>query len=212
MAGVGGGVEPRLSAAERAALNTRCQKLLADLRKQCPEIPQSQVPTGTVAEPVVIPEKEVGDSLIAMLTDSGRRNTVVWAEGDSEAIVHFDQTKVLTLPHGLMLVGITLQTVESGPKPVTLTVPFALGHDKRVAGMIAMTEPRPRGPAVLVDRWGDAVVATAWQALLDLAAVRAAAAGSDAAGRPLMPAGLLVDPPRLVVVPRAPFDFEAAVP
>ena len=210
MAGVGGVAQPRLTAAERATLNTRCQKLLADLRRQCPEIPQSQVPTGAIAEPVAVTDEQVTVDLVAMLTESGTKKAVVWADGDSEAIVDFAKTRVRTLPHGLMLVGITLQAVESGTEPVELTVPFALGHDKRVAGMIATTEPRPRGPALLVDRWGDAVVATAWQALLDLAAVRAAEAGSDAGGRPLVPAALLVDPPRLVIVPRALFDFEAA--
>jgi hypothetical protein len=199
-----------IGASGPGALSPRCQKLLDDLRKQCPEVPVSDVPAGTIIEIVSLTDEQVTTDVISLLTDNHSRNSVVWSDAESEVVVHFHETRVRTLPHGLMLIGLTLQAQETGPNPVTLTVPFALGRDNRIAGMLAVTESRPRGPTVLVDRWGDAVIATAWQALLDLAVASAASAGSDAAGRPLVPAALIVDPPRLGIVPRARFDFETA--
>ena len=76
--------------------------------------------------------------------------------------------------------------------------------------MIAATENRPRGPAILVDRWGDAVIATAWQALLDVADSAASGTGTDIDGRPLRAGAIVAGSDGLTITPQAPHDFERA--
>lgn len=187
-------------------LNPTCQKLLDDLRKKCPDIPAVQVPPGVVVQEVTRAEADAQRDLVALLTAGGTRPKVVWRDSGSEVEAHLDLTRIQTLPHGLVLVGITLETVETQRRE--LTVPFALGHAQRLAGMLATTERKPRGDEVLVDRWGAAVIATAWKGLLDLATTYAALAGNDVDGNPLVAAAIVSEPPRLIVVPRARFDFE----
>jgi hypothetical protein len=76
--------------------------------------------------------------------------------------------------------------------------------------MVAVTETHPRGPAILVDRWGDAIVACAWQALLDVADGIAAGTGRDIDGRPLRAGALVATDDGLTVHPQAPHAFERA--
>jgi hypothetical protein len=72
--------------------------------------------------------------------------------------------------------------------------------------------PVPRGPAVVVDRWQDALVALAWQALLDAAAGLSAAAGRDPDGAGLVPTGWSGSTQGLAIRAQArhPFDRQPA--
>jgi hypothetical protein len=161
---------------------------------------------GHVADPVTRMEREFETDFRRLMQPTEEEPRVVWRDGESEVILHRELTRVKLLPDGIMLVGITLSCAETGMQE--LTVPFAFGSGRRLAGMLATTERKPRGHAVLVDRWGEPVVATAWGGVLKLAARYAASAGEDPAGSPLVPAAVVVDPPRLSVVPRARFAHE----
>ena len=77
------------------------------------------------------------------------------------------------------------------------------------AGLVAVTESLPRGPAVLADRWGDAVVAAAWRALLDTAHALALQAGVDTSGARLIPGAISSDGKTLSVVPQARHAIDA---
>ncbi len=125
---------------------------------------------------------------------------VVWYDGDSEVLVHLDRTRVVAQP-GLVLVAMTLESSETGSGE--LLVPFAVGAPESPAGMVAVTEPRPRGPAALADRWGEAVVAAAYRALLDVSHAVSLLTGVDEAGARLIPGALLVDATTVQVVPQA---------
>jgi hypothetical protein len=76
--------------------------------------------------------------------------------------------------------------------------------------MVATTERRPRGEPVLVDRWGEAAIAAAYGALVDVIRRVAADQGRDSRGLPLVPGNIYAEPNRLFVVPQARHLGEAA--
>ena len=59
---------------------------------------------------------------------------------------------------------------------------------------VRSTERRPRGPAIVVDTWGPALVAFAWQCVLGLISGLAGAIGKDTRGNVLVPAELEATP------------------
>lgn len=125
---------------------------------------------------------------------------VIWQDGDSEVLVHLDKTETVMFP-GLVLVALTLEADETGPGQ--LIVPFAVGHPDGPAGLLAVTEARPRGPAALADRWGEAATAAAWLALLDVTHGMALQSGTDTAGARLIPGAITCDGSVLTVTPQA---------
>jgi hypothetical protein len=119
--------------------------------------------------------------------------------------VHLDLTRVRT-QEGLVLVALTLECDQTGIAEVV--VPFAVGTDEQPAGLVAVSETKPRGAEVLVDRWGEAIVATAWRALIEAATVVAKDHGSDLDGAPLRAGALIVGRRGIAVVPQAQHPFE----
>ena len=187
-------------------LRKRCLRLLALLRRWCPDmLPPEPLPEGRVG-PLIELKSSTVSRLVrdALLPEEGPKS-VIWQQAGSEVVAHLDRTRVQVLD-GLVLIGITLESEETGP--AELTVPFAVGTPDRLAGMITVTEEKPRGPAILADRWGEAVIATAWKALMDVADHLAAEAGTDEMGAPLRSGALVTEGDRLGVVPQARHSFE----
>lgn len=165
--------------------------------------PGTQVPPGGTADPVTLPASAVTGLAIAAI---GARHAVpgqpppaqvIWHDGDSEVLVHLDKTQAVLFP-GLVLIALTLEADETGPGQ--LVVAFAVGSP---AGLVAVAEARPRGPAQLVDRWGEAATAAAWLALLDMAHGMALQSGTDTAGARLIPGAISCDGSVLGVTPQA---------
>jgi hypothetical protein len=86
-------------------------------------------------------------------------------------------------------------------------VNFACGSPQRPAGLYAAVQRQPIGPELLVQAWGDALLAFAWQCLLGLASGLANATGKDARGNLLVPVELAATPRGLFVVPMARHRF-----
>jgi hypothetical protein len=86
-------------------------------------------------------------------------------------------------------------------------VTFAVGEPDRPAGLYAATQRRPRGPAIIVDTWGDAIVAFAWKLVLDLVTGLACATGKDTRGNRLVPVELEATSDGLAIVPMARHRF-----
>ena len=190
-------------------LEHQCRRLLALLRKHCPDIiPPGPVPPGEVTPPLDVATEQLTQLVrSAAGDDDGRgRTQVVWEQAGSALLVHHRQTRVAVL-EGLILLGITVETRETGR--VEVTVPFAVGRPDRLAGMVVTTEPAPRGPTVIVDRWGDAIIAHGWQLLTDVVATLCARVGVDTGGRPLLPGAIVASRGGLRVIPQAPHAFEA---
>jgi hypothetical protein len=164
------------------------------------------VAPGEVAAPVTVQASAVTTLTVAAM---GARYAapgqpppaqVIWQDGDSEVLVHLDKTETVTFP-GLVLVALTLEADETGLGQ--LVVAFAVGSPDSPAGLLAVTEARPRGPAALADRWGEAATAVAWLALVDVAHGMALQSGTDTAGARLIPGALTCDGTALTVTPQA---------
>lgn len=187
-----------------------CRLLLATLRKYCPDIiPPDPVPPGEVTPPVDIATADLQDLVLAAagVDDKRKRHQVIWEQAGSELLVHLKRTRVAVLD-GLVLVGLTVESVET--QQIEVTVPFAVGRLDRLAGMVVTTEPVPRGPEVIIDRWGEAIIAAAWQILLDVVGSLCARIGVDTGGSPLLPGALVASKGSLRVVPQARHAHEAA--
>jgi hypothetical protein len=163
-------------------------------------------PPGTLVHAVSATAAELQQLLIKNLgslyvaADVSPPPQVIWYDHDSEVLVHLDRT-VVKLGDGLVLVALTLETDQTGAGQ--LTVPLSIGSVQLAAGLVAVTESRPRGPAALVDRWGDATIAAAWRALLDAVHSLALQAGVDTSGARLVPGAVSCDGTTLSVVPQA---------
>jgi hypothetical protein len=154
------------------------------------------VPPGTLASPISVNATELTGLLRGTATD----RKVVWSRAGSEVLVHVDGIEA-TLRDGAVAVTVPVETVQTGR--VGLPVVFAMGTEDRDAGLLAATVARPPGPAAVVEPWGEAVQALAWQALLQVAVALAARAGTDRRGDPLAPAALRATAQAFVVVPQA---------
>jgi hypothetical protein len=174
------------------------------------------LPPGEVAEPVTIEAGLVQQlARLAALGAAGIDGPegqptapgVVWVDGDRELFVLVTEVQVALAP-GVVAVTIPVQCDQTGPTQVHVS--FAVGTSKRPLGMVAASEQRPRGPRAVVDVWGDALLAFAWQVVLDVAAGTAAHAGQDTAGAFLLPAALASTRNGLTVLPQARHGFDRA--
>jgi hypothetical protein len=198
--------------------SAECKRLLEIIRRECPGLvpPDPLDPGGLAPELAVDPrttqELVTTAALFAtgLLGDDGRPrgDAVVWAEHDRELLVRVAKIRV-RLASGVVAVTIPVQCDEVGDADVHVT--FAVGSPDRPAGLIVATEERPRGPRIVVDLWGDALVAFAWRVLLDVAAHAAFAVGSDKDGQRLIPAALSADKDALTVLPQARHGFDRVI-
>lgn len=184
-----------------------------DLELEVESRPENKpAPPGSLASPVRASAGQLQPLLTASLgslyaaADVSPPPQVIWYDHDSEVLVHLDRTEV-RLEDGLILVALTLETDQDGVGQIT--VPLSIGSAQLAAGLVAVTESRPRGPAALVDRWGDAVIAAAWRAFLDAAHSLALRAGVDANGARLVPGAVSCDGESLSVVPQARHAIDA---
>lgn len=170
------------------------------------ERPGKPIPPGGVAPPVAVPAPAVEQLTAAALGSAyaaagqAAPAQVIWQDGEGEVLVHLDATKVVMFP-GLVVVELTLETDQTGIGQVVM--PFAVGSPTSPAGLLAVTEDLPRGPAQLVDRWGQAAIAAAWLALLDVAHGLALQSGFDTDGSRLIPGAITTDGTTLTVLPQA---------
>jgi hypothetical protein len=192
---------PRLRGMYPAGLLQAGEKAIAGAR------PPSKLGPGGVGEPVTLPQRTLEHLMRLALVRGKGRERVVWRNLGAEVLVHLDRTRLRVLD-GYVIVGVTLETEQTGIQE--LTVPFAVGSQKRLAGLLAATERRPRGHPSLSETWGEGVIATAWRALLEVADVIAALRGSDADGRPLRAGALVAARGQLAVVPQARHLYEVA--
>jgi hypothetical protein len=85
--------------------------------------------------------------------------------------------------------------------------PFAVGSPERPAGLYAAAARRPNGPDIIVSTWGDALVAFAWQCVLELITGISAATGKDQRGNLLVPVEIAVTGRGIEIVPMARHRF-----
>jgi hypothetical protein len=137
----------------------------------------------------------------------GSRLDVVWVNGGSELTVH-TAALTLTCSPGMVTVGVPV-SCDQAPQAV-VTVTLVVGTAQSPSGLLMSTFTVPQGPAVVVDVWGEAVTAFAWEAVLHLAQQLSGQVGADATGRPLVPALIAADTGLLLLQPMARHDVFGA--
>jgi len=128
---------------------------------------------------------------------STRRTTIAWVDGASQLAIIVAGLD-LEFADGEMVVVIPVRCDQAEGQ---VRVTFAVGSSGKPRGLYAATERRPRGPELIVDVWGEALVAFAWQCLVGLYSGMAAATGKDARGNLLVPVEVEASSDGLVVVP-----------
>jgi hypothetical protein len=197
-------------------ISAECKKLLAMVRQRCPGLlPPDPVAPSTVVGTVSLTAPEAAAlfpaaaALAAGIDSPGaaRDPTVVWREGDRELLV---RPARVSARFNLGLIAVTIPVSCDQVGDAEVHVSFVVGDPKRPAGLLAATEDRPRGPAVVVDAWGDNLVAFAWHVVVEVATNVAGEAGRDLDGSRLVPIGLAATPDQMLVVPMARHTFDRA--
>ena len=167
--------------------------------------------SGPLAPGAVGPELRLSLDELARLVPAaaqevaGTSGEVVWTLQGNELLVRPGRVSASTRP-GLILVTIPVHCDQV--KAADVLVAFAVGDASRPAGLVAVTEDRPRGPTEVVDLWGEALTAFAWALLLRLSSSLAGTAGEDLDGAPLVPAAIAADQGALRVLTQARHDFD----
>jgi hypothetical protein len=203
-------------------LSQECRALLERVRARCPELlPKDPLPPGTPAKPVAIGRQEA-DAVVGVAlrqaaaidatgrlpaTDRALPDVVVWEDGESTLAVELVKVSTETAD-GRITFAVPVRCDQLPELRGTVRVTFAVGTPRRPTGLLAATPRHPDGPEIVVRRWGDALAALAWRALLDAAAGIAGAAGADTDGTPLIVAALTATGNGVEILPQArqPFD------
>lgn len=162
-------------------------------------------PAGTPTKKLVeIPQRHAQQllrSVVRLVADlpAGSPPRVVWTQGSSELLVHTSTISIACAP-GLVTIGLRV-ACDQLAEPTTLSVPFAVGTRQAPAGLVMHTFTRLAGPAVVTERWSEAVTAFAWEALVELARALCAELGRDEAGRALVPGAIGADQRLLLLQP-----------
>jgi hypothetical protein len=159
---------------------------------------------GQLAPDVIVETKTLAPqfrrSFAQSAAGTATTDDVIWVDGGNELLVRLSKIRVVTRD-GFVLVGITVYTEQTGDTEIV--VPFAVGSPESPLGLIAATEPRPRGDTAILDIWSDQLIAAAWEALMRVAADTAAAAGVDDTNEALLATGLVASDTGLIVTPQA---------
>ena len=201
-------------------VSKECRRLLKRIRKHCPDqFPQSPLDEGEISAPIHINKKSLTTLFRLALqpvksSKNGDPNTepknepIVWQLDEAQVLFYPAKTQV-EITDGLILVGIVLETEQTGQ--ATLTVAFATGRNGLLSGTVMTTEERPRGPELLVDIWGDAVIAAAYDAVLQVTNGIAAEVGNDRKGQVLRAGAIVATKEGLGVIPQAYHSFENTI-
>jgi hypothetical protein len=190
------------------AVNAACRKLLEELRRRCPGVlPREPLEAGQIGPQIPLDRRSV-EELVRLAARDGGGDTLLWVDGDSQLLVRASAVEV-QVGTGLMLVRIPVACEETGA--VVVQVAFAVGTEAAPAGLVATTETRPRGPAVVVDVWGDALTAFAWQAVLRVTTAVAAEGGTDRDGAGLIPVALTASESGIQLLTLARHGFDRVV-
>lgn len=187
-------------------LSDECRKLLAVLKKRCPGVlrPEPVLP-GQPGPEITLDPKQTIALFAAAARSAAGADVVLWDDGENRLLVHAAAVRA-ALDDGVIVVRIPVQCDQV--KKAEVLVAFAVGTDKRPAGLIAATETRPRGPAEVVDVWHESLVAFAWQTVLRLSTTLSAESGTDADGAGLVPLSLTASRKSLAIRTLARHEFD----
>ena len=108
---------------------------------------------------------------------------LLWDDGTNQLLVHITDATVRV---GAGFIDVVVPVACDQAQGAQVVCTFLTATPDRPGGVVWATEDRPRGPAVIVNRWGDALVALCWRAALELVRVVSVAQGTDTFDRPLV--------------------------
>ena len=130
--------------------------------------------------------------------------SVIWDDGLNQLVVHPGRIRV-TLTEGRIEVVIPVQ---ADGLSANMTIPFATGSSKRVAGLVMSTLERPAGNATVATCWGDALIAMAHKSILKATESLAGASGRDKTNNRLVPRALSATKGQLTIQSQARFAIK----
>lgn len=133
-----------------------------------------------------------------------QRTEIVWVDGANQLAIDIGKLDV-RVDDGQIHVRVPIRCDEVGAGEVMVL--FVVGSDQQPAGLYAAASKRPVGPELVVDLWGDALVAFAWQCVLGMVSGIAAATGKDARGNLLVPVEVVAGARGVGIVPMARHRF-----
>ena len=202
-------VEPAGSIAKCEDLSELCRNLISGLISLFPKVHCSKpIPPGGVAPELKFDARAVQRLFVAAAMDGDSQGLLVWDNGDCELLVNTGKVRV-DLEDGLIIVNIPVSCDQTGD--ITVQVPFAVGGKQRPAGMVIATEERPRGPAQIIDVWGESLTAFAWRTLLSITTRIAFNHGVDQDREGLLPAALTASRDGLSLVAMARHSFDRVI-
>jgi hypothetical protein len=169
-----------------------------------PVLPGQVVSPGSVVEGVTFTADELplligSAAVVAAGLDPARTPSppppVLWAERGNRLLVHLAGVSGLL---GTGLVEITIPVECDQTKRTNVTVTFVTGSAAQPSGGAATTEDHPRGAAIVVENWDEALIATG---------AMAGTGRKDHAGRSLIANSFEVDAAGLTVRPQARHTF-----
>jgi hypothetical protein len=175
--------------------------------------PKKPMAAGEPATPVFVEAKQASEFVrVAARRSAGlfrptKRTEVVWVDGDRELAVNLATLQV-KLADGAIQVLIPVRCDQTGS--TVIEVLFAVGSQNQPSGLYASTYRRPNGPALIVDAWGEPLVAFAWQCVLGMVSGIAGAVGKDARGNVLVPVELTATKRGVEIVPMARHRFSGS--
>jgi hypothetical protein len=191
------------------------------LRQRCPGLlPPEPLKPGAVTAPIEVKTQDAAGLIAvaarqAVLEAAGAPvpsdpkqlpQSVLWQDGADALLVVVGAIKVTFAP-GAVTVALPVRCDQLPKTQGVVEVDLLFGLPDRPTGLLAAAA-EPRGPAVVVRRWGDALTALAWQAVLNSIGGVTAAAGSDNDGAPLIPAALTATASGVAVLAQARHEID----
>ncbi|MDQ3980457.1 MAG: hypothetical protein M3314_13030 [Actinomycetota bacterium] len=177
----------------------------------------SRIRPGQTVEPVMAPLDLVHRLLVRSLSvaaGAGRNNPVLWARpllwdtGTDQLLLHLAKAS-MTTGSGFVDLQLPVQCDQTGQAEVVMT--YLTASPERPHGFVVASEDRPRGPEVVVQVWGEALVALGWRALVEMAALIAATRGRSTSGLPLVASTVVATPDGLTITAMGPHRFGTGV-
>jgi hypothetical protein len=168
-------------------------------------VPPKPLPAGTVGQQVPIAAASLQQLITAAAAEGSTAGQQVWTNGPSELAVITGKIAV-ALDDGLVVVTIPVSCDQLSS--ASIQVPFAMGGKDTPAGIVVATEERPRGPALIVDLWGEALTAYAWRLLITLMHRVSLQSGVDQDGAGLVPIAFTAAKDGITVLPMARHTFD----
>ena len=154
----------------------------------------------------LIPSAAIVASGLDPATTAVPAPAVLWTSGVNRLLIKVAGVTA-TLGDGTIVITVPVSCDQTGDAAVTVT--FVTGTPDRLAGGIVTTEDHPRGPAIVVENWGEALIAFAWHTLVEATNALSGAAGGDFSGHSLITAAVTVNQAGLSITPMGKHTFMA---